>query len=244
MITTEEIDGTVVVRLDHGPVNALDVELCDAITETFAALTDADAVVVTGSGRAFSAGVDLRQLVQGGAEHVGAFLPALSQALLSVFTHPRPVVAAINGHAIAGGCLLAAAADRRVMAAGSIGLTELLVGVPFPTAAFEIARWATGSSVDRLVTTGVTLGPADAESCGLVHEVTAPEQLMAVSLERAAALAGVPHPTFALTKRQLRGRALAAIDAGGDWDEQVLAVWRSEEVLGRMASYLESLGRR
>ncbi|MGI8723130.1 MAG: enoyl-CoA hydratase-related protein, partial [Geodermatophilaceae bacterium] len=61
------------------------------------------------------------------------------------FTHPRPVVAAVNGHAIAGGCVLAAAADVRLMSDGSIGLTELNVGVAFPTAALEIARHAAGS---------------------------------------------------------------------------------------------------
>lgn len=244
MITTEEIDGTVVVRLDHGPVNALDVELCNAVTETFATLADADAVVITGTGRAFSAGVDLHRLVQGGAEHVGEFLPALRRSLLAVFTYPRPVVSAINGHAIAGGCLLAIAADWRVMAAGSIGLTELLVGVPFPSAAFEIARWAAGSAVDRLVTTGVTLAPTDARDCGLVHEVTDPDALMVASLQRAAELARVPRPTFALTKKQLRANALAAMDAAGDWDDQVLAVWQSPEVLDLMASYLRSLGGR
>ena len=76
---------------------------------------------------------------------MAASVDALSLAFGSVFTFRRPVVAAINGHAIAGGCVFACACDHRVMARGSgvIGLTELRVGVPFPTYAFEIVRFAT-----------------------------------------------------------------------------------------------------
>src|SRR5271155_1513252 len=92
----------------------------------------------------FSAGVDLIRVSSGGAAYVRAFLPALHRLCDAVFFHPKPVVAAINGHAIAGGCVLACCADRRIMAraSGRIGVTELLVGVPFPALAFEILRFA------------------------------------------------------------------------------------------------------
>ena len=100
--------------------------------------------MLTGQGKIFSAGVDLIRLSEGGADYVRKFLPALHQLYDAVFYHPKPVVAAINGHAIAGGCVLACCADRRIMAndGGRIGVTELLVGVPFPALAFEIMRFA------------------------------------------------------------------------------------------------------
>ena len=106
---------------------------------------DAKAVVLTGQGKIFSAGVDLLRCSDGGADYVRQFLPALHQLYDAVFFHPKPVVAAINGHAMAGGCVLACCADRRIMArdGGRIGVTELLVGVPFPALAFEIMRCAT-----------------------------------------------------------------------------------------------------
>src|SRR6202166_1190836 len=128
-----------------GKVNAMSIELCETITACVREHAQARAIVVTGNGRMFSAGVDLLRLLDGGVPYIREFLPALSTMLATVFSHPRPVVAAINGHAIAGGCVLACAADRRLMAreAGRIGVTELLVGVPFPPAAMEIMRCAT-----------------------------------------------------------------------------------------------------
>ena len=140
-------DGDVaIVTIRHGKANALDIELCEGLTKCFDELrrSDARAVVLTGQGRMFSAGVDLIRVGSGGADYVRAFLPSLHRLYDAVFFHPKPVVAAINGHAIAGGCVLACCADRRIMAdaSGRIGVTELLVGVPFPALAFEIVRFA------------------------------------------------------------------------------------------------------
>ena len=108
-------------------------------------------IVLTGAGACFSAGVDLRAILDGGATYTDRFLAAVSAAFLAVFDHPAPVVAAINGHAIAGGCVLAMAADVRLMSTGLIGLSEVAVGVPFPVAALEICRYAMGPSVTRAV---------------------------------------------------------------------------------------------
>ncbi len=136
MIELKNEDGIAVVTTRHGKANALDIELCEELAKCFVGLRNADAraVVVTGQGRIFSAGVDLIRLSSGGPDYVRAFLPALHRLYDAVFFHPKPVVAAINGHAVAGGCVLACCADRRIMARGRgrIGVTELLVGVPFP----------------------------------------------------------------------------------------------------------------
>jgi len=147
MIKSEIVDGVAILTLAHGKANALDIEFCNTIAGSFTDLrnSDAKAVVLTGQGKIFSAGVDLKQLSEGGADYVRKLLPALHRLYEAVFFHPKPVVAAINGHAIAGGCVLACCADRRIMAGevGRIGVTEILVGVPFPALAFEIMRHAT-----------------------------------------------------------------------------------------------------
>jgi enoyl-CoA hydratase len=213
MISTEDRDGIVVVRIDHGKVNALDIELLHAITGTMHGLAQAPAVVLTGTGTVFSAGVDLRRIVDGGPAYVREYLPALCDAFLAVFDHPGPVVAAVNGHALAGGCVLAAACDLRLMSAGTIGLTELLVGVPFPAAALEIMRFAAGPAVTTLALTGRTLSPEQAAGIGLVDTVVVPDELMDEAVRRAGTQARLPAAVYAVTKEQLHRPARERIDA-------------------------------
>src|SRR5262249_50428352 len=153
------------------------------------------AVVLTGTGSIFSAGVDLFRLTREGADYVRQLLPLLSRFLRALFGFPRPVVAAVNGHAIAGGCIIALACDARVMAAGGgrIGVPALLVGVPFPTAAVEIVRFAVPPDhLQSLIYTGRTLPVEDALDAGLVDEVVAPDALLTRAEEMAQQLALIP----------------------------------------------------
>ncbi|GIE88587.1 enoyl-CoA hydratase/isomerase family protein [Actinoplanes regularis] len=246
MIHLEEFDGVTVVRLDHGKVNALDLELLERITATFTELDagPSRAVVLTGTGRAFSAGVDLRRIIDGGAGYVHAFLPALDAAFLAVFTLGKPVVAALNGHAIAGGAILAAACDHRIMATGTgtIGVTELPVGVPFPATALEILTHAYGAPpARRAVFAGDTLDPPAALADGRVDELSPPDTLVATAVERAQGLAATTTPeVFRLTKEQLRvpDRQRPAADP------RVLQLWLRAAEDGTLQRYLTSLGSR
>jgi len=161
----------------------MDVEFCEAIAARFEELkkSKARAVVLTGEGKIFSAGVDLVRALEGGAGYFHKFLPALSKAFVTVFFFPKPVVAAVNGHAIAGGCVLACCADRRLMAKGAsrIGIPELLVGVPFPVVPLEIMRFATHASrLQALAYRGLTLTAGDALQYGLVDSVTDADRLL------------------------------------------------------------------
>ena len=243
MINVEDVEGVAVMSLAHGKVNALDLELLQAITTTVNGLADANAVVITGAGRAFSAGVDLKRMVDDGPAYVGAFLPALSEALLAVFDLPRPVVAAVNGHAIAGGAILALAADVRLMSAGTIGLTEILVGVTFPAAPFGIAAHAAGNRLQNLVLTGRTVGPDEAAAMGLVDAVVAPDELLAKAVAQARALARIDAPVYARSKDLLHAPARALMRERHAADAEVVEIWQSAEVLGGMRAYLESLAR-
>jgi enoyl-CoA hydratase len=231
-----------VLTLNHGPVNALDLELLTALPGAFAEVGDAP-VVLTGAGRCFSAGVDLKRIVEGGASYVAEFLPALSTAVLAVFDHRGPVVAAVNGHALAGGCVLAAACDVRLMSSGTIGLTELGVGVPFPTVPLEVMRHAAGAAVNRLVLTSARLSPVDAHRIGLVDEVV-PDDLLAAAVSSASELAEVPAAVYALAKEQLREPAHTRIAARRDVDDPVVTeLWSAEATRARLRDFLASLSR-
>ena len=243
MLDTEDRSGVTVVRLSHGKVNALDIELLRAITAAMNDLDPAQPVVITGAGSAFSAGVDLKRIVDGGEAYVREYLPALTEMFLAVFDHRGPAVAAVNGHAIAGGCVLAAACDVRLMAGGRIGLAELTVGVPFPTVAMEIMRYAAGPAAGSLVLTARLLDAAQARSIGLIHDVTAPDALVDRAVAQAQAMGKTPAETFALSKRQLQLPARAAMD-GHDADEEVIASsWASHRTLAAIAAYLDGLGK-
>jgi len=240
VIELTEQGGVAVLRLGDGKVNAMSLEFCEALTARFTELSSARAVVLTGTGRIFSAGVDLLRLSEGGASYVHKFLPALCAMFAAVFSHAAPVVAAINGHAIAGGCVLACAADRRLMAreAGRIGVTELLVGVPFPPVAMEIMRDATAPQLFAdAIFSGATFTPVEALARGWVHEVVEPPALLERAIEAANALAALPPKAFALSKRQIRQPALQRMQVA-DVDAAVEQIWTAPETLARVRDYV------
>jgi enoyl-CoA hydratase len=243
MLEVEKRSGATVVRLAHGKVNTLDLELLLEITAVMRGLDPNEAVVITGSGAVFSAGVDLRRIVEGGRPYVQEFLPALSEAFLAIFDHPGPVVAAIDGHAIAGGCVIAAACDVRLMSGGKIGLAELTVGVPFPPVAMEILRHAIGPAAGQLVLGAGLLDASQAQSIGLVHEVTGPDVLLAEAMKRARQMAQVPPEVFEFSKRQLQQPARARLTGREGDDEVVLSMWSSDRTRDAITEYLATLKR-
>jgi enoyl-CoA hydratase len=248
MIDRENVDGVAVVRLNHGKVNALDVELLQAITDTFTALDGSPekAVVVTGAGRAFSAGVDLWRIIEGGPDYVDAFLPALSDAFLAVFGVGKPIVAAVNGHAIAGGAVLACACDRRLMAdtGGRIGVTELDVGVPFPSAALEILAFAMGERPARdAIVAADTHSAREAVERGYVDELVAADALVDTAVGVAAGLADrIPADTYRLTKAQFQRRTRDRLETlRPAYDPEVRALWIRRVEDGSLRRYMEQV---
>jgi len=237
----ETADGVTIVRLDNAPVNALDLGLLETIIASMATVDGP--IVLTGAGRAFSAGVDLRALIEGGTDYAERFVAALSEAFLAVYDHPAPVVAAINGHAIAGGCVLAMCADVRMMSGGTIGLTELSVGVPFPVAALEICRDAMGASAARAALQAKTIDADTALARGWLDAVVTKDELLPRALATARELGYYSPAAYAATKTQLHKPVRAAIDAGVTADADVRASWISAETRGRIAAFLESLAR-
>ena len=243
MIHREDRDGIAVLRIEHGKANTLDMELCNAVVEALEHAGDARAVVLTGAGRIFSAGVDLFRVLEGGERYIKAFVPAMCRAFERVFVHPAPVVAAANGHAIAGGCLLVAAADQRLMAAGAarIGLPELQVGVPFPPLALEIMRFATPPQhFQTIVYRAGTHEPEAALALGLLDEVVEPDVLLDRALARAERLASVPADTFAITKREIRRPAMVRVRSLAQTAaREVQAQWLEPRTLDGIRAYLD-----
>jgi enoyl-CoA hydratase len=237
VIERTEDNGIVALRLAHGKVSALDLELGEELRRQLEASRDARAVILTGTGSSFSAGVDLFRMTDGGADYIERFWPALTRLFVELFEFPRPVVAAANGHAIAGGCLIVAACDYRLISGGKIGVPELLVGVPFPAIAMDILKFAAGRDAQYLAYSGATLPPDEARQRGLVDEVVAPVDLLARAGEVAEKLAAIPAESFRITKLQLR--------RGTDLDADARDVWSRPEVHAHIREYLgRTVGRK
>ena len=167
MFVVEKNSDVEILHMQYGPANAMDLNFCVELRKKVRELAESSsrAIVLTGQGKIFSAGVDLPQLLEGGVDYVRQFLPALDDLLETLFFCDKPLVAAVNGHAIAGGCLVACCTDQRLMAAGKgqIGVPELRVGVPFPAVALEIMRARTNPDfVAEVILSGATY----ALSCG------------------------------------------------------------------------------
>jgi enoyl-CoA hydratase len=251
MLNLTDRNGVTILRLEHGKAHALDLELARALTERIGELDRdpaARALVLTGTGGIFSAGVDLHRLLAEGPSYAREFVPALADVLRQLFVFSRPAVAAINGHAIAGGCVLAAACDYRLMARGNatIGVPELRVGLPFPLVAVEILRFATSTAhLQELLYHGKTYRVDEASARGLVDEVVAPEALLERACEVAELFAAEPAARFRITKRQLRAPTLASIrHHAPDTEADVVAEWTRPESLAAIRTYLEGVRQR
>ena len=244
MIAITELDGIAIVTLAHGKANALDTEFCAALTKAFVKLKSAKAraVVLTGQDGMFSAGVNLIRARDGGPRYIRKFLPVLNKMFDTVFHFEKPVVAAINGPAIAGGCVLACCADTRLMAhdAGRMGITELLVGLPFPALAFEVMRFvAMPPDLPALLYTGETFAPPDAIDRGLIDEIVEPSALLDRAVEAAQRLAALSPHAFAITKRQLRLDVTDRMKKHGRRiDTEVTKIWASAKATETIRDYV------
>ena len=245
MIDRSVSDSVATLRLNYGKAAALDLELLDAVALAIAecaADDDIRAVILTGTGSIFCAGVDLFRITNGGREYAERFLPALGRMLLELFAFPKPLIAAVNGHAIAGGCVLALAGDYRLMAQGNgrIGVPELLVGVAFPPSVIEAIRFALPpQQLQALLYTGKTVLPDEALQRGFVDEVVDAATLPARAEEMARHFASLPPQGFALAKKQLRETAIdRAKHYANELDREVIELWSASETLDRIRAYL------
>jgi len=219
----ERLGEIALLRMRAGKANAIGPAFLDALGTSLDGLLSAPpgALVLTGEGHVFSAGLDLPALVQLPTAALVDFIQRFTDTMLRVFTLPFPVVAAVNGHAVAGGCVLALQADQRLMAEGEgrIGLNEVRLGIGLPAAVVETLRCQVpAATLFPVAAEGGLFAPREALGLGLVHAVVPPERLLEAAVERATALAAVPALAFAQVKAALRRPALQAAASAGPQD--------------------------
>jgi enoyl-CoA hydratase len=240
-------DGIAVVTLASPPMNAMDAVLLEKLANLFEGLAADRAVraaVIAADGPAFSAGLNLKTTP--GLDRLGQrrLVDALNDCFGTLYAWPKPLVAAVNGHAIAGGLILALCADWRIVADVplQISLAEVRVGVTYPVAPLAIARRELApSAARRLILLGETIDAAMADALAIMDERVPAEALLARAIAQAERHATLPPQAFATTKRELRAAELERIDAARAGNgEPRLAAWLGEEMRRASAAMLRA----
>jgi enoyl-CoA hydratase len=188
-------------------------------------------VLVRGAGDAFCAGLNLKEMATLDAAGMQAFLALLEDMVQALYEYPGPTVAALNGHAVAGGCVLALGCDWRVMtrATGArIGLNEVAIGARFPPRTWAMVKARVpAASIERVVLGAQLVDPQQALGLGLVDELA--DDPLAVAQERLAVLARHPRDAYAVAKRGIRGVLAPGAEALARWEREDLAAWTSPQ---------------
>jgi len=202
--------GIAEVRLERGKVNALDDRLVEELSICFRQLAEDPAVrgsVLTGAGKFFSFGFDIPHFLAYPRERFAEFLRRFTALYQDLFAHPKPVVAAINGHAVAGGCMLATACDARIMVGGKakIGLNEIGFGSSVFAGSVAILRfWVGGRRAQEILYGGSLYSAEEAQALGLVDRVVTEDGLMEAARLTAGQHAAKDPAAFRGIKQLLR----------------------------------------
>jgi enoyl-CoA hydratase len=212
--------------------NALSTEVMGRALEDVRAAGGAP-ILLRGDGDAFSAGLNLKEVATLDTAGMERFLALLDELVLALFEHPGPTVACINGHAIAGGCVLALTCDHRVLTTdpkARVGLNEVALGLHFPPRILRLARLRLGPLFERRVLLEAGLyPPPEALSLGLCDELA--DGTLAVARVRLEKMAAHPRDAFETAKRALTQGALD-LDPGEArrYRDEVLPRWTRPEV--------------
>jgi enoyl-CoA hydratase len=229
-VSVETSGAVTLVRVDRPPANAINLELLDELVAALERLS-ADvpaAVVIAGRDGFFSAGVDLKAVPRYGPDEHRRMVSGINRMVLATYGMPCPVIAAVTGHAIAGGLVLALCADLRIASLeGRYGLTEVKVGVPYPQAAIGVVRAELPTHAARsLVLSNRLIDGPEAVRLGLFDEALRPGAVLPRAMEVATDTAAFPVDVYAATKRELRASTVRVINAAVE-SEPLLEGWLS-----------------
>jgi enoyl-CoA hydratase len=230
LVEGEDRDGVRLLRLARPPVNAIDLELAQAVQRALAeAGSDAACrgIVLTGLPGAFSAGIDTRALPAHDAAARAALLRSINQMVSLLYSFAKPTAAAVSGHALGGAFVLMLACDVRVAARGGfkLGLTEAEAGIPFPAGPLAVVRAELAPDrIRRLALGSLAAGPEAEVFAGILDRVVDPPELLEAACDEVRRLRALPG--FARVKQQLRGDTIERLRRIVESDDEpLLSSW-------------------
>lgn len=246
-IRIERQGALAVLRLDKARGNAIDEPLVHDLKLACAELLSLDArgvLLASAHPKLFCPGLDLVGLVEYDRPAMERFMAAFSEAVLALYSLEKPVVAAVGGHAVAGGCILALAADVRLLRRGAqIGLNEVKVGVPLPWSVALLLRAALPApSLTRVALLGRNFADDEALAVGLADQVLEAEGFEAACLKQLEEFADKDPRAVGATKRYLRAGVLAEMRAReGELRAEWLEAWFSPATQQRIRAIVGGL---
>jgi enoyl-CoA hydratase/carnithine racemase len=206
-LSVEYRDQVALINLHHGVTNSINLLLIDELSQVLSAVVGNNElqslVLSSSSDKFFSIGFDIPELYDLPREEFTAFYQVFNQVFLNLYTFPKPVVAAINGHAVAGGTILALCCDYRFIAEGHklMGLNEIKLGVPVPFLADLILKQIVGARYAQEMAESGEFYPAEkVAEFGLVDEVFPLDLVLPKAIEKASSLSALPEEAYALIK--------------------------------------------
>lgn len=202
--------GIVRMVLNRGNVNAINSQVVEEMHGALADIEndpDTKVIIITGKGKFFSFGFDIPEFLSYSREKFADYLIQFTDLYTYMFLYPKPIVAALNGHAIAGGCMLALACDLRIMVSGKakISLNEIGFGSSVFAGSTEMLRFCVGSkNATKILYSGAMYTAEEAKVLGLIDEVTAEEDLIHEATKLALGLSEKPGSAFTSIKLLLR----------------------------------------
>ena len=240
-LTSESSEGITTVRLNRGKVNALNESVVDELTACFREITedrDTKTVILTGTGKFFTFGFDIPEFMGYGREDFLRYLTKFTDFYHDLFLFPKPVVAALNGHTIAGGCMIAIACDYRIMVSGKarISLNEINFGSSLFAGSIDMIKlWMGQKNAETAAYTGAMYSAEEACRLGLVHQVADEAGLEKDALDIARQFAAKENAPFRSIKRLLRAPVAKDIRSRErDSLIEFVDIWYSEDTWNKL----------
>ncbi len=234
-------NGIATVTLQRGKVNALNEPMVEELADSFGNLatdTEVKSIIFTGSGKFFSFGFDVPEFLRYPKKDFIRFIEMFTNLYTYLFQFPKPIVAALNGHTIAGGCMLATACDFRIMATGKgkISLNEITFGAPVFAGSAEMLRFCVGSrNAQSILYSGAMYSAEEAFGLGLVDQVSSEDALLEDARKVAQELGEKDSSAFTSIKNLLR-KTLAEemVKQEKDYILKFADIWYSETTWERL----------
>lgn len=244
-------DDLAIITLNRGKSNSLNREMVTELTDMLTNIesdTNIGGVMITGREHFFSAGLDLIELYGYNEEEAKSFWHLFLNFAAKITAFKKPIVAAINGHSPAGGCVIALACDARVMAEGKyiIGLNEVPVGIIVPNSIFQLySFWLGKAHATRSLLEGKLFNPAEALEIGLVDEVVSPESILTAAERRVRKYMAFERTTWSQSKVNIRRELIDITSADQSADlEVMLKQWWAPSTRAILKTIIDSLQRK